>query len=156
MLCLYAWMCATWESGALGDQSRTLNSLELESQMVMSHLVGAGNQTCILWKSSESSLTVEPSLQPPFLWLSSSSIPHSSHPFCRTSMLRTRSAVCPGNWGGGERPLLFNLQSRRSFWDFSFAQYSWLIRRPSTSRSWSLSSKLNPLSYSMEAIYVET
>ena len=41
--------------GAGRGQKRLLESLELELQVAVSHYVGAGNGTRVLWKSSECS-----------------------------------------------------------------------------------------------------
>lgn len=37
----------------LRGQKRALDTLELELQMAVSHYVGAGNQTLVLWKHSQ-------------------------------------------------------------------------------------------------------
>ena len=54
MLCLHACLCATCMPGAHGGQEK--DPLELELQMLVSHHVGARNQTWVLWKIKYSSL----------------------------------------------------------------------------------------------------
>lgn len=46
-------LCTTYMSGALRGQKRTLNLLGLELQTVLSHHMGAGNLTLVLWKNSQ-------------------------------------------------------------------------------------------------------
>jgi hypothetical protein len=46
MFCLQVFLCI-W-----GGQKKVMDALEVEVQMVVSCRVAAGNQTCILWKSS--------------------------------------------------------------------------------------------------------
>ena len=56
-------------SNAFGGQKRVLDPLELELQMVVSHHVGARNQTQVLCKQEQLVfLTSEPSLQLFFLF----------------------------------------------------------------------------------------
>lgn len=57
MFCLHLWLCPRCMSGAGGDQKRTLNSLDLELQpVVSSHVV------VVFWKNSRCS---QQFLQPP-------------------------------------------------------------------------------------------
>lgn len=46
-------VCVTWELGVFGGQKRALDLLGLELRLIVSHSVSAGNQTPILWKSSQ-------------------------------------------------------------------------------------------------------
>jgi hypothetical protein len=46
----------------LSSEFRSQNTLKLKLQRVVSWLVGAGDGTCVLWKSRV--LTADPSLQP--------------------------------------------------------------------------------------------
>lgn len=50
---LHLHMCATCMPGAQEGQKRRSDPLELESQVIVSHDVGARNGTGILWKSSQ-------------------------------------------------------------------------------------------------------
>ena len=50
-------ICVTNVYSAHGDQERTLDSLEMEIQVVVCHCVVAGNQTWVLRKSSKTSTT---------------------------------------------------------------------------------------------------
>lgn len=49
VLCLFE--CAPYACSAHGDQKRASDPPELELHMVLSHHVGAGNETLVLWKS---------------------------------------------------------------------------------------------------------
>ena len=56
--------CATYaQPGACEGQKRASNLLELEIQIVVSHHVGVGNRTQVIWRSSQYSLSSEPFLQ---------------------------------------------------------------------------------------------
>lgn len=55
VICLYVCLYTVCMLSACGGQKRTSDPLEPELQMVVTHHVGAGNQTWDLWKSSQSS-----------------------------------------------------------------------------------------------------
>lgn len=50
--------------GTHGGQKKASDSLGLDLQMFVSHCVGAENQTLVLWRSSQCSIPLKPSLQP--------------------------------------------------------------------------------------------
>lgn len=58
----YACLCRTCMPDVLGGQKRAPETLELELCLVVGHLVGAGDQTPVLWKSSSVLFPAEPSL----------------------------------------------------------------------------------------------
>ena len=47
-ICVHICLCTSCVFGACGGQKRALDALELELQMVVSHHMGAGNQTQVL------------------------------------------------------------------------------------------------------------
>ena len=54
VFCMHMCMCTTQMPTAPKDQTRASDSLRLELQMVISHYVGAGNQTRVLCKTGTS------------------------------------------------------------------------------------------------------
>lgn len=48
LLCLLVCLCTTFVPGPCGGWERVFNPLELTLQMVVSHCVYAGTQTCVL------------------------------------------------------------------------------------------------------------
>ena len=63
---LHLYLCTMSMPGVCGSHKRVLNFLKLELLMVMNHHAGSGNQTQVIWSSSQCSQpTTEPSLQPP-------------------------------------------------------------------------------------------
>lgn len=63
IFCLRVCLYTTWMQGH-GDQKRSWNPLELELEIAVGYLVGAGNWTCVLW---EMPLATDPFLQPPYI-----------------------------------------------------------------------------------------
>lgn len=56
VFCLFVCLCASFMVGAPGDQMKVLDSLRLELKtVVLSHLIGPGNGTRVLWKSNHCS-----------------------------------------------------------------------------------------------------
>lgn len=55
MFCLHAYMCVPYMSGVPGDHRKKLNPLELELQIILSHHVGAENQSQVLCKNIQGS-----------------------------------------------------------------------------------------------------
>lgn len=55
VFCLRSCLCTIYMPDACGGQQRASDLLELKSQTVESCHVGAWNQTCVLWKSSQCS-----------------------------------------------------------------------------------------------------
>ena len=53
MFWLHVNLYTMWVSDTHGDQKRMLDALELDLHMVVSHHVGAGNWTQVLWKNSK-------------------------------------------------------------------------------------------------------
>ena len=53
-------VCVPWVCSAFRGQKRVLHSLELVLHMIVSHHVGSGKQTWVLWKSSKFSLVPVP------------------------------------------------------------------------------------------------
>jgi hypothetical protein len=50
---LLAYVCAPCVYSVHGDQKRSLDAQELELQTIVNHHVSAGNETQVLWKSSQ-------------------------------------------------------------------------------------------------------
>lgn len=59
VFCQHACLCTSCVPGVLRGQNRASNYLELELEMAVSCNVGAGDQTCVLWKSRSSLLFSE-------------------------------------------------------------------------------------------------
>lgn len=76
---LYIHMCTICIPGAWSGHKRVLDHLELDLQIIISHYMGAQNETQVSGKSSKCCLNPEPSLQ---LWKHDWKNPHTylTHP----------------------------------------------------------------------------
>ena len=63
VFCPRVYLCTTRVPDAFGGQKRALDPWEMGLPVVVSLHMGAMSQTWVLWKSSQCSLTAEPSQQ---------------------------------------------------------------------------------------------
>lgn len=82
-VCLHVYLCTTCGPGAQGTQKRASDRLKLKLQMVVTHHVGAGNQT----ETSACVLTVELSLQSLGRFSVTGSSPLNAMGLCKLSHL---------------------------------------------------------------------
>jgi hypothetical protein len=85
MFCLHVCLSTSYLSSASGGQKRIPDSIELESQPVVSCNVGAGNWTQVLWKSSQCSWIIYPA--PVLMFLKYRSPRYSQGCLCREGVI---------------------------------------------------------------------